>query len=277
MNEKYGKEWVTSVPPPGPECTIDYANANRLQQDHPCVIELIRSQYLHRPSLIPNVPLNLSHPEVADPSAAQSKVALTHLHNQTGGFFVECGAFDGEHGSNTLYMERHLQWKGILIEPDRKSFDKLLAKRRHSWALPVCLATEPHPTQVSFESNYEAGKIFGHEDDQNQANNSAERIIKEGIRLIVVQCFPLYSILLAVGRTRVDYFSLDVEGAESRILSHVPWHLVDVKTLTVEITSRKEQVVNQVTSHMRSNGFNSAGLIMGQGYYDLVFVNKRMS
>jgi hypothetical protein len=67
---------------------------------------------------------------------------------KTGGFFVECGAFDGEHGSNTLYMERHLQWKGILIEPDRKSFDKLLAKQRHSWALPVCLATEPHPTQV---------------------------------------------------------------------------------------------------------------------------------
>jgi hypothetical protein len=59
----------------------DYANANRLQQDHPCVIELIRSQYLYRPSP-PNVPLNLSHPEVADPSAAQSKVALTHLHNQ---------------------------------------------------------------------------------------------------------------------------------------------------------------------------------------------------
>jgi hypothetical protein len=59
----------------------DYANANRLQQDHPCVIELIRSQYLYRSSP-PNVPLNLSHPEVADPSAAQSKVALTHLHNQ---------------------------------------------------------------------------------------------------------------------------------------------------------------------------------------------------
>jgi hypothetical protein len=40
------------------------------------------------------------------------------------------------------------------------------------------------------------------------------------------------------------------------------------QTLTVEITSRNEQVVNQVTSHMKANGFNSAGLIMGQGYYD---------
>jgi hypothetical protein len=59
----------------------EYANTNRLQQDHPCVIELIRSQYLYRPSS-PHIPLNLSHPEVVDPSAAQSKVALTHLHNQ---------------------------------------------------------------------------------------------------------------------------------------------------------------------------------------------------
>jgi hypothetical protein len=61
---------------------------------------------------------------------------------------VECGAFDGEFGSNTLFMERKLQWKGILIEPDRKSFDKLLSKQRRSWALPVCLSTEPYPTKV---------------------------------------------------------------------------------------------------------------------------------
>jgi predicted ATP-dependent protease len=62
---------------------------------------------------------------------------------------VECGAFDGEFGSNTLFMERKLQWKGILIEPDRKSFDKLLSKQRRSWALPVCLSTEPYPTKVN--------------------------------------------------------------------------------------------------------------------------------
>ena len=82
--------------------------------------------------------------------------------------------------------------------------------------------------QVSFESNYEAGKIFGHGNDE-QKEKSVERIKRDGIKLIDVQCFPFYSILLAVGRTRVDYFSLDVEGAESQILFNVPWHLVDVK------------------------------------------------
>lgn len=44
-----------------------------------------------------------------------------------------------------------------------------------------------------------------------------------------MQCFPLYSLLIAVGRTRVDYFSLDVEGAEYKILKTIPWAKVDIK------------------------------------------------
>ena len=36
-------------------------------------------------------------------------------------------------------------------------------------------------------------------------------------RLYKMQCFPLYSILLAVGRTSIDFFSLDVEGHELKV------------------------------------------------------------
>ena len=38
--------------------------------------------------------------------------------NQKNGFFVECGAFDGETRSNTLILEEELEWNGILIEAD---------------------------------------------------------------------------------------------------------------------------------------------------------------
>ena len=68
--------------------------------------------------------------------------------NKTEGFFVECGAADGESGSNTLYMERTLKWKGVLIEANRKFFSKLLSKKRSSYALPVCLSLEPYATEV---------------------------------------------------------------------------------------------------------------------------------
>ena len=34
---------------------------------------------------------------------------------------------------------------------------------------------------------------------------------------IEVQCFPLYSVLMAIGNPTVDYFSLDIEGAEFQV------------------------------------------------------------
>jgi hypothetical protein len=43
---------------------------------------------------------------------------------------------------------------------------------------------------------------------------------------IKMQCFPLYSLLLAVGNPKVDYLSLDVEGAELLILKTIPWDKV---------------------------------------------------
>ena len=42
-------------------------------------------------------------------------------------------------------------------------------------------------------------------------------------------CLPFYSVLLAMGNPVVDYFSLDVEGAELQILKTIPWDKVNIK------------------------------------------------
>jgi hypothetical protein len=69
---------------------------------------------------------------------------------ETNGFFIECGALDGEYLSNTLYMERSLNWTGVLIEADQKAFSQLVSRKRKSFILPVCLSTKPYPVEVSF-------------------------------------------------------------------------------------------------------------------------------
>ena len=51
--------------------------------------------------------------------------------------------------------------------------------------------------------------------------------------LVTIQCFPFYSVLLAVGQTQIDFFSLDVEGHELKILKTIPWHKVDIKVRDV--------------------------------------------
>lgn len=60
---------------------LEYANAQKLQQDHPCVLKLIRNNYLQQP--VPrSIPYNLNYPEIDDPSDGQSKGILRLLRNQ---------------------------------------------------------------------------------------------------------------------------------------------------------------------------------------------------
>jgi hypothetical protein len=38
------------------------------------------------------------------------------------GFFIEAGAHDGVEASNTLYLEKKMGWKGLLVEPNPDTF-----------------------------------------------------------------------------------------------------------------------------------------------------------
>ena len=46
---------------------------------------------------------------------------------------------------------------------------------------------------------------------------------------VEVQCFPLQSLLRAANLTSIDYFSLDVEGLELKILKTFPFKDFDIK------------------------------------------------
>jgi hypothetical protein len=44
-----------------------------------------------------------------------------------------------------------------------------------------------------------------------------------------VECFPLFSILTALNVTVVDYFSLDVQGLELKVLQAIPFDRLTIK------------------------------------------------
>merc|ERR1719334_1340020 len=50
------------------------------------------------------------------------------------------------------------------------------------------------------------------------------------------QCFPLTGLLLALDNPKVNYFSLDIEGAEFQVLKSIAWEKVDIEVLSVELT-----------------------------------------
>ncbi|XP_068222502.1 uncharacterized protein [Palaemon carinicauda] len=234
-------------------------NPVSLQQDDPRLIERIRSKFMFPPS---KEPYNLVG-KTDDPSMGQSKKIREILGDQENGFFIECGALDGETRSNTLVFEKRLGWSGVLIEGDPKNFELVTKKNRKAWTVNGCLSTFSYPNTVMFKQQFNVGKISSIEKGQQQAGYAE------------VQCLPVYSILLALNRTTIDYFSLDVEGAELPILRTIPWDKVNIKTLSVEFVHGGEGK-EAISKYMNSQGYDVYAEVTHPGWLanDYIFVQK---
>ena len=43
---------------------------------------------------------------------------------------------------------------------------------------------------------------------------------------------------------RVDFFSLDIEGAEMGVLRTIPWHKVDIEVFLIEVRADRESILS---------------------------------
>jgi FkbM family methyltransferase len=143
------------------------------------------------------------------------------------GTFVELGAFDGLTLSNTLLLESCYNWTGLLIEASPSNYKKLSSPavarvRRRSSKVHSAICAGGSGT-VNFTKR--GGPVSAQRDlmTELQANSWAS-LIKKGtdhLESTPVPCRPLSSIMDSSGLTKVDFLSLDVEGAEAVVLGTV--------------------------------------------------------
>ena len=93
------------------------------------------------------------------------------------------------------------------------------------------------------------------------------------LSVTTVQCFPLFTYLLALNRTHIDYLSLDVEGLELEVLQTIPFDQVTISVLTVEFkhgATGKEGLLD----FMDDKGYSIVGQITRSDGLanDLIFV-----
>lgn len=69
-------------------------------------------------------------------------------------------------------------------------------------------------------------------------------------KLVQVECFPLYSILLAAGISHIDFFALDVCGGELDILKTLPLGAVTINAFTVSF--RSDSGLKSKTEHRKN-------------------------
>ncbi len=205
-------------------------------QDNPRLIREIRDYWIVPPS---RWHTNLESPKQSDYSQhSQSKVIASVLQ-KNGGFFVECGAADGELYSNTLFFEKAKNWTGLLIEPDAQYFQALLKKNRNAYIINACVSPESRALFLNFTSAQLAGGLTEY---MEEAHLNFIEEHEPQFTFSEVQCFPLYSILMAIGASYVDFLSLDVEGPELHILHTFPFHEVVIDVLMVEYGDNKHRL-----------------------------------
>ena len=94
-----------------------------------------------------------------------------------------------------------LRWYWLCHFPFSIVHPKGLTKHRKAWVSTSCLATQEKPHMVLFSQSAVLGGMAGIVTERNEETYD-------------MQCFPLYSLLMATGTKTVNYLSLDIEGAE---------------------------------------------------------------
>ena len=219
----------------------------RVSDDHPAFIEYIKKK------IVPPSPststLNLEKNNIHTGQIGQALEVIEYFKMKPNGMFVEAGAWDGEYLSNTLYLEAKYNWTGLLVEPNSGAFKKLVTRNRKAFSVHSCLSVTPHPDIVEFDS----ADVFGgiNKELENVDNKNLVRMrdsIPENMRTTeTVECYPLYSLLLAIGRAdRVDLLSLDIEGAELAVLRAIPWTKVNIELVMIEVNHSDQEKIHSV-------------------------------
>ena len=158
----------------------------------------------------------------------------------------------------------------ILIEPHPGSYQILRSKHRKAFSVNACLSTYSHPAKIPIA--LDVAPALSRFD---KIETDLERQRKNKVAKVkMIQCFPLYSILLACGRTNIVMFSLNIEGAELDVLKTIPWTKVDIKVILVEYEHIKEGK-KALVDFMTSKGYTCTNLPSNMGWkQDIVFVKN---
>ena len=244
-------------------CDFEGRNGKSIckEPDDEKLSEIIAKDYFDRPTGLPYSFKN-NPPELKGQIGAPQIVDKL-LKGKRNGFFIESGAYDGEDLSNSLFFELERNFTGLLVEPNQLDYPKLLGKHRKATSINACYSMTPLPTLVDFvNSKYVSGI-----QSLNLGGWIKQHREKIGHTQSQALCFPFYSILLAMGNPTVDYFSLDVEGAELPILKTIPWDKVNITILSIEVNHSDG---NKIDTFIKSKGYKKAHHLVYDNIYEKV-------
>jgi FkbM family methyltransferase len=170
---------------------------------------------------------------ISDKSESTLSDKLEEYLKESNGFYIECGANDGLFQTNTLFLE-HRGWSGLLIEPSPNAFEDLILNRS-----PITNYFENCALVRSNKMLFVYGDFDGH---PMSSVNSVRRGTETKLK---IEAKTLQTILNCRNITKVDFFSLDVEGYELEVLKGLDFSLNPPGWLLIEIYRKDFKKINR--------------------------------
>jgi len=166
-------------------------------------------------------------------------VIFTVLPYKRKGFFLDIAAADGITHSNTHVLEKFFSWQGICVEPNPTFLQELKARRK---CTVECSVISDKREKVSFRiDNGQLGGIVADDTDNNFTVRADQMSNAE---IVTLDALTLTEILERNNAPRIiDYFSLDVEGSEERVISSFDFTKYRFECITIERPSPR---VNEI-------------------------------
>lgn len=201
------------------------------------------------------------------------------FRGKTEGVFVEVGALDGFGASNTWFFEMERNWTGLLIEPNPVEFNKRNRHPRPNSIFENCAISDVE-MDINFLSiegpcNVLSGimefynsqhleridtelKMYSNHPEGHELYSRKEQIPMKAVRLQTL--FSKHNL------TKIDFISIDVEGAELQVLNSINFDKVDIDVFMIE----NNYGLEKETEFLLSKGYK----LLGNIQWDSVFIKN---
>jgi FkbM family methyltransferase len=189
----------------------------------------------------------------------QDEFVDNYFKNKTNGVFVDIGAHDGIHLSNTYFFEKYRKWKGICIEPNPRLFKSLIKNRDCICIEGAASDREKIYDFLDIEGVEALGGIY-EKYDKRHLERIDRDIIKyngKGKKIIEVKGFDINKILVEKKLTEIDYLSIDTEGGELEILKAIDYKIIKIKLISVEVNYPEKGFFVKLYNHIFKKSISS--------------------
>lgn len=178
----------------------------------------------------------------------QDVFALSETGLKEGGFFVEFGATNGIHLSNTYLLEKEFGWNGIVAEPAMQWHTDL--RNNRSCHIEIdCVWKESNAHLLFNEASYgELSTLDAYSSSDLHSTNRTHGKKYEVSTISLVDMLDKYR----APRT-IDYLSIDTEGSEYEILASFDFSKYQFRVITCE--HNYESLREKIFSLLTKNGY----------------------